>query len=400
MANRYGQLLRTPGGPAFSATAFLGRLPLSMGGIALVLLVVGYTDSYGVAGSVDATWALTGAFVAPLIARLVDRRGQLAVVGPQILVHIVAVVVLVSCIVFGAPRWTWYLAAGVAGAALPTMGTLVRARWTYVLTAGPLVRTAYSWESVVDEVIFVIGPPMATFCSVGLGAAQAMLFTMVLGATGTAGFLAQRRTEPPPSPAETHTGPAVWRMPGIVPLMGTMAVLGGVFAGVEVAVIALARGEGRTAVAGIVLALWSLSSMIAGLIVGGLRRNPPLGRQLLIGTAVLLALLLPLPFTTGLGPVTVLLLLDGFAVSPALIAGFALAEQLVPPSRLTEGLALIVASLSVGFATSTAVTGIAVDHRGPHAGFWVAIGAAALGVLLAVVGQRWYRASASEPATT
>jgi predicted MFS family arabinose efflux permease len=361
-----------------------------MGGIALVLLVVTYTDSYGIAGSVDATWALTGAFLAPLVARLVDRRGQLAVVGPQILVHIVFVIVLVACIVFGAPRWTWYVAAGIAGAALPTMGTLVRARWTYVLATGPLVRTAYSWESVVDEVIFVIGPPLATLCSVGLGAAQAVLFTMVLGATGTAGFLAQRRTEPPASPPEGHTGPAVWRMTGIIPLLGTMAVLGAVFAGVEVAVIALARAEGRTAVAGIVLALWSLSSMVAGLIIGGLHRSPPLGRQLLVGTAVLMTFLLPLPFTTGLGSVTVLLLIDGFAVSPALIAGFALAEQLVPTARLTEGLALIVASLSVGFGTGTTVTGIAVDHHGPHAGFWVAIAAAATALVLAAIGQRWY----------
>jgi hypothetical protein len=398
VANRYGQLLRTPGGPAFSATAFLGRLPLSMGGIALVLLVVSYTDSYGIAGSVDATWALAGAFVAPLVARMVDRRGQLAVVGPQVLVHIVFVIVLVSCIVFGAPRWTWYVSAGIAGAALPTMGTLVRARWTYVLTSGPLVRTAYSWESVVDEVIFVIGPPMATFCSVGLGAPEAMLFTMVLGASGTAGFLVQRRTEPPPSPAGAHTGPPVWRTPGIVPLLGTMAVLGGVFAGVEVAVIAMARGEGRTAVAGIVLALWSLSSMVAGLIVGGLHRSPPLGRQLLVATGVMVALLLPLPFTTGLGPVVVLLLLGGFAVSPALIAGFALAEQLVPASRLTEGLALVVAALSIGFATGTTVAGIAVDQRGPDAGFWVGITSAALSVLLALIGQRWYRSGAA-PAT-
>jgi len=366
-----------------------------MGGIALVLLIVSYTDSYGVAGTVDATWALCGAFVSPLIARLVDRRGQSSVVGPQLVVHITAVVALVALVVADAPRWTWYVAAAISGAALPAIGSLVRTRWTYVLPPGPLIRTAYSWESVVDEFIFVIGPPLATICSVGLGPAQAVLFTMLLGASGTAALLAQRRTEPPPSGIRTRTGPAVWRRPGLMPLMATMGVLGGVFAGIEVAVIALARGEGHTAAAGFVLAGWSISSMVAGLVVGGLHRGPPLGRQLLVSTTVMTALLLPLPLTTGLVPVAALLLLGGFAISPALIAGFALVDQLVPGTQLTEGLTWIVASLSVGFAVGTALSGIVVDQHGPDAGFWVGIAAAALSVVAAMVGQRWFRSPAA-----
>ncbi len=362
-----------------------------MGGVALVLLVVSYTDSYGVAGTVDATWALAGAFVAPLIARWVDRRGQLAVVGPQLLVHIGFVIALVLLVVSGASRWTWYVAAAICGAALPAVGSLVRRRWTYVLPAGPLIRTAYSWESVVDELIFVIGPPMATLCAVGLGAPQAVLFTMLLGAAGTAAFLAQRHTEPPPSGISTRSGPPVWRLPGLLPLLATMAVLGGVFAGIEVAVIALARGEGHTGVAGFVLAIWSVSSMVAGLVVGGLHRGPPLGRQLLVATVAMTLLLLPLPLTSGLAPVAMLLLLGGFAISPALIAGFALVDQLVPAGQLTEGLTWVTASLSVGFAVGTALSGIMVDRHGPQAGFWVGIAAAALSVGFAVLGQPWFR---------
>ena len=391
MANRYAQLIRTRGGPGFSAAAFFGRLPLSMGGIALVLLVVSYTDSYGVAGTVDATWALCGAFASPLIGRLVDRRGQSRVVGPQLVVHVAFVVALVALVVGGAPQWTWYVAAAISGAALPAVGSLVRTRWTYVLGAGPLIRTAYSWESVVDEFIFVIGPPAATICSVGLGAAQAVLFTMLLGAGGTTALIAQRRTEPPPSGLQRRTGPAVWRRPGIPPLLATMAVLGGVFAGIEVAVIALARSEGQTATAGLVLAGWSLSSMVAGLVVGGLHRNPPLGRQLLVSTVVMSLLLLPLPMTTGLTPVAVLLLLGGFAISPALIAGFQLVDQLVPTEQLTEGLTWIFAALSLGFALATALSGIVVDRSGPVAGFWVGIVAALLATLMALLGQRTFR---------
>ena len=61
MASPYVQLLRTPHAWPFSLAGFFARLPLSMGGLALLLLMVDITDSYFLAGAVDATWILVGA---------------------------------------------------------------------------------------------------------------------------------------------------------------------------------------------------------------------------------------------------------------------------------------------------------------------------------------------------
>ena len=72
----YRDLLVTPGGLRFSSAAFIARMPISMIGLGIVLLVVAKTDSYGRAGALSAAFALVNAGAAPVIARLVDRFGQ------------------------------------------------------------------------------------------------------------------------------------------------------------------------------------------------------------------------------------------------------------------------------------------------------------------------------------
>ncbi len=76
MPSPYVQLLRTPHAWPFSFAGFFARLPLAMGGLALLLLVVDSTDSYFLAGAVDATYILVGAFAAPAVAILIDRYGM------------------------------------------------------------------------------------------------------------------------------------------------------------------------------------------------------------------------------------------------------------------------------------------------------------------------------------
>lgn len=357
----------------------LARLPLSMSGIALLLLVVEATDSYALGGAVQATWIIVEATVAPLAARLVDRHGQLLVVGPQTVVNVVASALLIAVVVVRWPIFTWFVTAAVAGAALPVIGSLVRARWGYLLRRQALLRTAYSWESVVDESVFVLGPPAATLMSVALGPAPALAVTIAIGAIGTAALLVQRGSEPP------HAGHAhvagqgsALGVPGMPVLFCVMLLLGAVFAGVEVTVIATARESGETATAGVVLAVWSASSLVTGLVVGSLRRAPALVTQLTAGSAALSLFLLPLLFTNDLPVVTVVLLLAGVGVSPSLIAGYALVERLVPAARLTEGLTWVTTGLSLGFALGSPATGAVVDGFGPPAGFWVGVLAAVL----------------------
>ena len=130
--------------------------------LGIVLLVSATTGSYAWAGGVSAVFALVQAMLAPTQGRLVDRVGQARVLLPALVVHGAGLAVLVWLALSGAPVWTLFPAAALFGGSYPQPGSLVRARWAHALGGSALLPTAFSFESVVDEVIFVVGPVLVT----------------------------------------------------------------------------------------------------------------------------------------------------------------------------------------------------------------------------------------------
>ena len=187
----YRELLATPGGLRFSTAAFVARMPISMLGLGVVLLVVSETGRYGRAGALSATFALAEAAGAPLVSRLVDQRGQSTVLVPAVAVHLVALTAFIVLASADGPPWTQFLTAALAGLTLPSMGSLVRARWGFVLGDDPRLHTAYAYESVLDELIFVVGPLLVTVIATTL-APQVALFV----AARAAGRRHARRCSP------------------------------------------------------------------------------------------------------------------------------------------------------------------------------------------------------------
>lgn len=371
-----------------------------MGGLALFLLIADITDSYFLAGAVDATYILVGSFVAPAVAMLIDRYGQRRIIGPQITLHVTAIIALLILAATDAPLWTFFPAAAVAGAALPVVGAAVRARWSFVLGNAPLLRTAYSWESVVDEFVFIVGPPLAAGVAASVGAPSALALTALIGASGTAAFLAQRSTEPEPRPESHLGGRLAIAYPGMLSIVVVMAMLGVLFAGVEVTVIATARQAGSVAAAGIVLAIWSITSMASGLAIGSMHRLPALHVQLVAGAAITTLLLTPLLVVHSLPAIAVVLFFAGAGVSPALIAAFALAARLVPTSALTQSLTWTSTAIGVGFALGSPASGWLVDEISIEAGFWVAMAAGAMASTAALLGVRSLSHEFTDPGET
>src|SRR3954447_8878485 len=76
MLSPYRDVLTRPGALAFSGSGVLARLPMSMVGIGIVLMVSTLYGSYGLAGRVSAVYVVAQALCSPQLARLVDRHGQ------------------------------------------------------------------------------------------------------------------------------------------------------------------------------------------------------------------------------------------------------------------------------------------------------------------------------------
>ena len=140
MPNPYVDLFRHPGAAAFSLTGVVARLPISMVGIGIVLVVKQASGSYALAGAVAATAGIAFALISPQLSRLVDRFGQRRVTTPQLVVFASGLVGIVVLAEHDAPSWTLFVAAVVAGRRaddrLPRPVALVVDRWTAVPPCG------------------------------------------------------------------------------------------------------------------------------------------------------------------------------------------------------------------------------------------------------------------------
>jgi hypothetical protein len=309
-----------------------------------------------------------------------------------------ALALLMWSVQAGWPVGVSYLMAAVSGAALPAVGSCVRARWSHVLRSPDQLQTAFALEAVVDESVFMVGPILVTVLATAWHPVAGLTAALVSGVAGTLFLASQRATEPPAHPRRETTG----RRPGmpwatVVPLAVVCAALGTLFGAAEVTTVAFAEELGNKGLAGPLLALWALGSLIAGLITGALhfRRGPD--HRVRWGSAAMMAAMMPL-FLIGSVPLMgVALLVAGFAIAPTLIATMSLTEKTVPHARLTEGMAIMHTGIVAGVAPGATVAGVVIDAYGASPAYLVAAGA---GLVSALAAQAIPRSPSAEPVGT
>jgi MFS family permease len=381
----YARLFAVPGARSFSLAGWVGRLPAPMLGLGAVLLVEGETGSYGLAGAVSGTLALSYGVAGPQWARAMDRRGQGRVLRLAMAAFAVTGVAFVASVVVGGPRWSWFLLAAVAGASSPNVGSLVRARWSAALD--PTGRqTAYAFEAVVDEVVFVVGPPLVTLLATLIAPPVGFLTGVAFGVAGGLWLAAQRATEPPVHPVDpTASGR---RRSVLTPTLLVVAVsylaVGAMFGAIDVVVIGFAEEQGAPALSGAALAAFAGGSLVAGLVYGLVRLPGTLAARF-VGTAVAFGLAAQLLW--GVGSLTALVgggFLAGLSIAPVLISGTSLVESRVAPGVLTESLSWTITGLTLGVTAGSALAGAAVDAWGAQQAFAVPALAAGLAALVAL----------------
>ncbi|GAA3294882.1 hypothetical protein GCM10020295_20600 [Streptomyces cinereospinus] len=212
MPSPYRALFAAPGSKGFSAAGLLGRMPLSMMGIGVVTMVSQLTGRYGLAGALSATIALAAAVAGPQVSRLVDQYGQRRVLRPATLLALAAAALLLLAAHFRWPDWVLFLACAGIGC-VPSVGAMIRARWAELYRGTPQLHTAYSFESVVDEICFIFGPIISIGLSTAWFPEAGPLLAAGFLAAGVFWLTAQRSTEPAPHPRERHGGGSAMRSP-------------------------------------------------------------------------------------------------------------------------------------------------------------------------------------------
>ncbi len=390
----YARLFAVPGSVAFSFAGWVARLPIPMLGLGAVLLVAGETGSYGLAGAVSGTLALSFSVASPQWARAMDRRGQGAVLRVAMTGYLLSGVAFVVAVTTGAPLWTWFVLAALCGASGPNIGSLVRARWAEALAEPGRRQTAFALEAVVDEVVFVVGPPLVTLLATLVAPPAGFLTGTTLGAVGGFWLAHQRATEPAVAPVDPGAPSRRWAALNATVLVVavTYAAVGTVFGAMDVVVVGFADEQGAPAFAGLALAVYAFGSLLAGLLYGVARLRGSLTARFLV-TAVAFGLAAQVLW--GVGSLAVLVVagfVAGTAIAPVLVSGTSLVESRVPRTALTESLSWTTTGLTLGVTAGSALAGAAVDAWGARAAFAVPAGAAAVAALVALAGAPLLRA--------
>ncbi|MFJ3663960.1 MFS transporter [Streptomyces sp. NPDC090119] len=372
----YGQLLRTKGAWTFLVPGFAARQPFAMLTISIVLLVRHTTGSYGAAGAAAAVTGVSMALFAPYSGRLADRYGQRTVLVPGVVVHAAAGLTLTALALAHAPLWALFVAAVPTGASVPQVGPMVRARWGARLKGSPLMSTAAAFESVTDELTFVVGPLLATALCTAVTPWAGLVTEAALTLVGGLLFAAQRGSQPTvghdAEPGEeAHARVSALRVPGVRVLIVTFLGIGAVFGGMQVSLAAFTESIGEPGLNGVLYGVFAAGNMLSGVVCGAVAWKSSPRRRLVVGYAALalttsaLWTVHSVPLLAGLG------LLVGMCIAPALITGYTLVEDLVPVGARTEAFTWLTGAVALGQAAAVTVAGQWEDRLWDGAGFLV-----------------------------
>ena len=395
----YADIFEIPGAWRFSAAGVIGRMPMSMFGLGTVLLISATTGTYGVAGAVSAAGSLGYAFASPQIARLVDSRGQRRVLLPLLAVFATATAALIVAVQLHLPTWMFFAPGLIAGATMPSLGTMVRARWSALLGGSPRLHTAFSFESVADELCFIVGPAAVTLLATEVFPATGIGTAALLCLAGTLWFAAERGTEPvvtrDPGPAQRIERVKGAAAPGLVVLAPVYLLLGAMFVSVDLSTVSFAQHFGHKPLAGFILGTYALGSATGGLWYGSRQWRAPVERRFAVTLTLTVLGVATFWAQPNLVTLTCGIYLCGLTIAPTLIAGFSLLEAQAKPGRRTEAMAWLSSGIGIGLAVGAAAVGFILDGHGPRAGYVFAAACGAASAVTCLLGLGRLRSPAS-----
>jgi MFS family permease len=384
---RYRDLFGLPELRATIVSSIAGRMPIGITGLAILLFVQGRSASFSLAGTTSALYVLGLGVVAPFLGRLIDRLGPRPVLTVCAISYPAALIALALLVLVSAPAASIYAIALVAGATLPPISACTRALYPKLLSDAALLHTAYSVDSALVEIVFIIGPALVAACVATGHPEAAVLLAALSAAIGTAVFM---RAPPVKRWTAVRAGGqrdilGVLRYPKLVLVFGVTVLYSIAFGLFEVAVTAHAAAKGSPAAAGIALALASVGSGAGAVVFGARHWSAPLKQQLVLALVMMttgIVLLVPIDnlylYAAGC-------LVAGVPMATVIATQSLLISRLSPRARLAESFTWGATCLLVGVSGGIAAGGVLAET---FAAYWLlatAAASAAIATLLAAL---------------
>jgi MFS family permease len=364
----YRTVLRLPGARHFFFCALVGRLSYGIVGLALLLVLRTSTGSYADAGAALAGFGLTTSLLAPVRGRWIDRYG-VGITLTRLSAAFAVVLAVMAAVSWRAHHSSLLLItlALVAGCVPPPLGPTTRQVWSRIAADPAQLRTAYSLDTVSEEVLFTVGPILTGVIAAAANGAVALMLGAAVNVIGT---LAMSRS--PLVAGAAFTGRAAagarpLRQPAFRRLVLTLFGLGAALGGVDVAVLSIVSQQHRgSTTAGMLLAVYSLGSAVGGSVFGRLSSMAEVPKPLPRLVSLLTLGLVCVALAPDLPLLGVTIFATGLAVAPTLVVAYTLADQITGAAHRTEASTLVNSGNNLGGAAGAAGAGILVDRHGGH----------------------------------
>ncbi|PTL54265.1 MFS transporter [Paraconexibacter algicola] len=381
-------ITQSPGALRLFALSLLARLPLAMMSVGLLVHVEGLTGSLAPAGLVAGTFAASNGIGAPLLGRVIDRRGQTRVLLAGAAIAGGALLTI-AALPASAPLGALVALAAALGLAFPPVGACLRALLPTVLPDEASVRASYAAESAILEVTWIAGPPLVLLLGSAWSTGGAMALAGLVLLAGTTLFAAHPASRGWRPTGQPRPAGGAMRSPGMQTLALVLFAAGWLFGSVEVSVVAAADELGHPGVSGVLLGIWGAGSLLGGLVAARLGG----GARTAAGLAVILAVLtvghLALAGASGnLLALGLVLPLGGALIAPMFATVFSMVDAATPAGTVTEAFACLNTAVAVGAALGAVSAGTVADQAGAGTAFGLAAAAGLAAALVATVRAR------------
>ena len=372
----YRDLLRTPGVARMIAAQLVARFPNGMTSLAILLHVEQQTGSYGAAGIVLAAASVGQAVAGPVTSRWMGAWGMRRVLTLTLIVCVLAVLGL-ALLPLSLPGYMVF--ALLAGLSTPPVQAAVRTIYPKLVNAGQLT-PLFSLDASLQEIIWIVAPVVITVVSTQIGTVQGLLLVAAILVLGGAWFILSPEVGRVRIPRSRRAFGRVVLKPPVMLATVIGFLLIGACSAVEVGVVATFGHGGLEA--GLVLAVFSVGSLVGGLAFGHIPIGPwAMARRLLI-VAIGLGLTMVSLNIFWLGGT---LVLAGVGIAPALAVLFAITTASVKFSETAEAFGWAGTGQLIGAAAGSAVAGILIDQSGPTGAYLAAALFAFVGLVVSIV---------------
>lgn len=376
----YLELLAVPGVARIMTAQLVARFPTGMLSLAILLHIERAHESYGAAGLVLAAMSIGQAIAGPLTSRWMGVWGMRPVITLTLAVCVASLSIIAFAPTLPVPL---YMAVGfVAGISTPPIQPAVRTIYPKMVNARMLT-PLFSLDASAQEIIWVVGPVVTVFVATQLSPVLAIAIALGMLVGGGAWFLASPQLGRVRIPRSKRRFGSVLLRPPVLLATATGFLLVGACAAVEVGVVAAFGHDSPNS--GIVLAIFSVGSLIGGLALGHVGIGPwAMARRMFVVFAGMGLAAASLDFWW----LSAALFIAGLGIAPALAVMFGIISASVKFSETAEAYGWVGTGQLIGAAIGSAIAGFMIDAFDAPGAIWVAIGLAFVGFLVPTVFRR------------